>query len=57
MAAFSALRTDSTPVNDPRYLKWVAKFMKNDKIIKTKVLNPCKQEDMNNFFPPENKET
>ena len=57
MAAFSALRTDGTAVNDPRYLKWAAKFMKDDKIILTKILHPCRQEDMEKFFPAENQST
>ena len=57
MAAFSAQRTDGSPVNNPRYIKWAAKFMVDDKIVKTKDLQPCKQEDMNKFFPAENQMT
>ena len=30
MAAFSAERTDGTPLDDPRYVKWVTKFMVDD---------------------------
>ena len=33
MVAFGAEKLDGTPLNDPRYIKWVARFMIDDKIL------------------------
>ena len=57
MAAFSVQKADGTPLNDLRYIKWVANFMVDDKIPFSKELRPCTQAEMKNFYTAENQST
>ena len=57
MVAFSALKTDKTPLNDLRYAKWVANFMIDDEFVQMQELSPCNEAQLANFYPPKDWQT